>query len=324
MARKRLAHTPPAEAYPGRLLGTKVAGAYPRLQPAERRVADYVLAHPHEVTGLPIAALARHCSVSQHTVNRFCRSLGINGYPELKLALAQQLVIAASSLSEQGETPSGPEGIIAETFRLNAESLAATQDLGQTAELLAVARLIVRCRAVRWFGIGGSGAVCLDAAVRLRQLGIDAAAVPDPFNQVVEACWLGQRDVAVGVSHTGDSRPVVEAVRLARDSGAATVGITNFPASALTRVAQHVLLTASRRELTGASTTMVASRIAQLALADALYALVAVERAKRAGQAIDRIDEYVEANLRLRGSGAGKSRAGCRGVIHHARPDGAQ
>ncbi|HUT73964.1 MAG TPA: MurR/RpiR family transcriptional regulator [Armatimonadota bacterium] len=299
MARRSNPGTTSGETYPGRLLGTKIAGAYPRLRPAERRVADYVLAHPHQVTGLPIAALAQRCSVSQHTVNRFCASLGIKGYPELKLALAQHLVIAASSLSEQGDHPSTPEGIVAETFRFNIDSLKATLALEQKAQMRAIADLIARCRMVRWFGIGGSAAVCLDGALRLRQLGIDAAAVTEPFSQVVEACWLGARDAAVGVSHTGESRPVVQALQLARESGASTVGITNFPDSALSRGAEHVLLTASPREWSGASTTVVASRIAQLALVDAIYALVAVERTKRVGEAIDRIDEFVEANLRL-------------------------
>jgi DNA-binding MurR/RpiR family transcriptional regulator len=298
MARRGVSPAPAAERFPGRLLGTKIAGAYPRLQPAERLVADYVLAHPHEVTGLPIADLARRSSVSQHTVNRFCRSLGLKGYPELKLALAQHLVIAASSLSEQGGHPATPEGIVEETFRFNIESLRNTLALGQGAALRRVASRVARGRRVRWFGIGGSAAVCLDAALRLKQLGVEAEAVTEPYTQVVEACWLGKRDVAVGVSHTGESRFVVEALRLARQSGAATVGITNFPDSALGRAAEHVLLTASHRAWSGASTTQVASRIAQLALVDAIFALVALRRRPRASEAIDKIDAYVEANLR--------------------------
>jgi len=304
VARRGDSETRTGDPHPGRLLGTKIAGAYPRLQPAERRVADYVLAHPHQVTALPIGDLARRASVSQHTVNRLCRSLGLKGYPELKLALAQHLVIAASSLSEQGEHPGTPQGIIAETFRFNIESLRDTLALEQTMELRAVADVIARCRLVRWFGVGGSGAVCADAALRLKQLGVDAEAVSDPYNQVVQACWLGKREVAVGVSHTGESRPVVEALRLARESGAATVAITNFPGSSLADAAEHVLLTAAHRAWSGASTTVVASRIAQLALVDAIYALVAVQRTQRVTEAIDRIDAYVEENLRFRGKAA--------------------
>jgi len=302
MPRLRGTRRPEPEVYPGRLLGTTIAGVYPHLRPAERRVADYVFAHPHEVTGLPIAALARRCSVSQHTVNRFCRTVGVKGYPELKLALAQHLVLAASSLSPRGQRPSGVADIVAQTFRFNIESLESTLALGQSAELEATARLIARCRHVRWFGIGGSAAVCLDATLRLKHLGINADASSDLYDQTVEACWLGKRDVAVGVSHTGESKPVVQALQLARQSGAATVAIVNYPRSTLSQHADHVLLTAAHRAGIGASTTMMASRTAQLALVDAIYALVAVQRTKRPGDPTDRIDAHVERCIRGRQS----------------------
>jgi DNA-binding MurR/RpiR family transcriptional regulator len=288
-----------SDSFPGRLIGTKIVGVYARLQPAERRVAEYVLAHPHEVTGLPIATLAQRCGVSQNTVNRFCRSVGIEGYPELKIALAQHLVIAASQLSEQGEQAAGAEGIVREAFRFNISILENTLALNQTDMLQSVADLIARCRSVRWFGNGGSGIVCQDAALRLKQLGVDAEAVTDPYTQVVEACWLGKRDVAIGVSHTGESRAVVEALRLSRESGAATIGITNYAQSTLSQNAENVLLTASDKVPAGASTTAVASRIAQLALVDAICALVAIKRTRQVSTAIDRIDAYVDANLRI-------------------------
>lgn len=286
------------EFLPGRLIDTKIAGRYPRLGPAERRVADYILAHPHEITGLPIAALAKRCEVSQHTINRFCRSVGLEGYPELKLALAQHLVLSASLLSAQGAPADGPDGVVAQAFQFNINSLKATAELGQGEQFQGVAKLLARCRIVRWFGIGGSGIVCADAALRFRQLGIQAEAVLDPYGQTVDACWLSKRDVAVAVSHTGESRPTVEAIRLAHESGAETVAITNFPNSILASNVTHLLLTATGQQAVSPSTTMMVSRLAQLAVVDALYALVALERTKQVGAPVDRIDIAVEANLR--------------------------
>jgi glucokinase len=49
------------------------------LSPAERRVADHVLAHPRSALGDPIAEIARAAQVSQPTVIRFCRTLGCEG-----------------------------------------------------------------------------------------------------------------------------------------------------------------------------------------------------------------------------------------------------
>ena len=61
------------------------------LSPAERRVADHLLAHPRAALGDPIAEIARAAQVSQPTMIRFCRSLGCEGLSDFKLRLASGL-----------------------------------------------------------------------------------------------------------------------------------------------------------------------------------------------------------------------------------------
>ncbi len=61
------------------------------LNRSERKVADVILADPARATGLSIASLAQAASVSEPTVNRFCRSFEAKGYPDFKIKLAQSL-----------------------------------------------------------------------------------------------------------------------------------------------------------------------------------------------------------------------------------------
>ncbi|ODV10469.1 MAG: glucokinase, partial [Rubrivivax sp. SCN 70-15] len=67
------------EAGDGAAILGQIRRALPNLSPAERRVADHVLAHPRSALGDPIATIARAADVSQPTVIRFCRSLGCEG-----------------------------------------------------------------------------------------------------------------------------------------------------------------------------------------------------------------------------------------------------
>ena len=64
----------------------------PSLAPAERRVADAIVADPAAVVGMSIAELAERCDTSQATVVRFCKHVGFDGYPDLRLALASASV----------------------------------------------------------------------------------------------------------------------------------------------------------------------------------------------------------------------------------------
>ena len=66
-----------------------VRGAVPSLRPAEQRVAHAVLADPAGISESSITAVARLCNTSETTVLRFCRAIGLAGYPELRIALAR-------------------------------------------------------------------------------------------------------------------------------------------------------------------------------------------------------------------------------------------
>ena len=79
--------------------------------------------------------------------------------------------------------------------------------------------------------------------------------------------------MAVGVSHTGATADTVEALRQARQRGATTIALTNFPRSPITEVADHVLTTAARETTFRSGAT--ASRIAQLTVIDCLFIGVA-------------------------------------------------
>ena len=61
------------------------------LNRSERKVANVILEDPAAATSLSIASLAQAASVSEPTVNRFCRNFGAKGYPDFKIKLAQSL-----------------------------------------------------------------------------------------------------------------------------------------------------------------------------------------------------------------------------------------
>ena len=78
------------------------------LNKAERKVAEVILRNPQQATRFSIAALAQTAQVSEPTVNRFCRSFGVSGYPELKMQLAQSLASGAAYVSQAVEPDDGP------------------------------------------------------------------------------------------------------------------------------------------------------------------------------------------------------------------------
>jgi DNA-binding MurR/RpiR family transcriptional regulator len=79
--------------------------------------------------------------------------------------------------------------------------------------------------------------------------------------------------VALGISHTGASRDVCDAMEHAQAAGATTICITHQATSPITKVSHIKLFTAAKETAFGSDAT--SSRIAQLSIVDTLYAGIA-------------------------------------------------
>src|SRR5215475_15793816 len=66
----------------------RIRSLLPGLARAEQRVAQVVLDDPAAVAHRSITEVAEAAGTSETTVTRFCKAIGVGGYPELRLALA--------------------------------------------------------------------------------------------------------------------------------------------------------------------------------------------------------------------------------------------
>lgn len=256
-----------------------VRGALPNLRPAEQRVAELVLSDPAGVSESSITAVARRCQTSETTVLRFCRAIGLAGYPELRIALAR-----AALWEESGQAPGHPTtgqidpgdslaDVVAKITHADECAIADTAAALDLVMLEKAVAAVAQARRVDIYGIAASGLVGADLHQKLHRIGKISFVWSDPHLALTSAAVLESSDVAVGISHTGTTVDTLDALRVARTRGATTIAITNFTGSPIAAHAD-VLLTTATRETTFRSGAM-SSRIAQLAVVDCLFAGVA-------------------------------------------------
>jgi DNA-binding MurR/RpiR family transcriptional regulator len=263
----------------------RIRGALPGLQPAEQRVAATVLDDPAAAASLSIQALATQANTSTATVLRFCRSVGAEGYPQLRLALAGA---AAAEAALEPQQPAGDidaadslDQVIAKIVHNEARALAETGAQLDRFALRTAVDAIAGARRIDVVGIGASGLVALDLQQKLHRIGLMAFGWTDVHAALTAVALTGPSDVLVAISHSGTTTDVLEPVALATARGATTVGLTNFGGSPLATAAGVVLTTAARElPLRSAAT---ASRIAQLAVVDCLFVGVAQHSYDAAG-----------------------------------------
>jgi RpiR family carbohydrate utilization transcriptional regulator len=251
----------------------RIHGTYASLRAAEQRVADFILKHPEELIHLTVTELAEKTQTSESTVVRLCQKIGYKGYQEFKIMLARDLVGPTETVYEEIVSSDDIPTLKQKVFAANAQALKDTMEVLQDDELERAVLAIAKARRIEIYGIGGSAPLAFDAYHKFMRLGLNAVWLSDGDLMAMSSSLLGEHDVALGISHTGGSRDVCDAMENAQVSGSTTICITHRATSPITKVAHVKLFTAAKETLFGSDA--MSSRIAQLSIVDTLYAGIA-------------------------------------------------
>jgi DNA-binding MurR/RpiR family transcriptional regulator len=265
-------------------LVVRIVGLLPSLTPAEQRVARLVVADPAGAAAHTVTDLATAAGTSEATVIRFCRSVGVSGYPQLRLRLATEAG-RRSGPADPGDGALPPDADLARIIAAVAyEDALAVRETAERLDPVLCTRVVdalVRAGRIEVHGAGGSGFVAGELGRKLHGLGLPAAGWPDAPTAYAAADRLGPGDVAVALSHSGTTAQSVEVIRRARRRGSMTVALTTFPRSLLGRAAELVLVTATRETPDREGDN--AGRNAQLTVVDALVLGVTRRGVTRSG-----------------------------------------
>jgi RpiR family transcriptional regulator, carbohydrate utilization regulator len=267
----------------------KIRGAYSTLKKAEQRIAAAIFQNPEEVINLSVTELAEKSSASESSVVRFCKSLGYKGYYALKISLARELVVTPQQIYEEIGLKDDVSMIKHKVFQSNILALQETIKILNEKELEKAVEALYHANLVVFYGMAASAAVALDSAHKFLRINIRSVSYSDSHMQAISSSLLRNGDVAFGISHSGSSRDVVDALRIARQNEATTVCLTHHTKSPITKVADIKLYTAARE--TALRSDAMTSRIAQLSILDVLYVSVALKRYDLSLQSIERTKE---------------------------------
>jgi len=248
----------------------------PSLHEQEQKVGQYILSSPEEVVRLAIEDLAERCHASDTTIFRFCRKVGAAGYQDLKIRLAQGMAAARAPTYAVISDADTLSEIAAKAIQANVKALEDTLVVLDLPAVDRAAKVMLGARRVDIYGAGGGAIAALDLQYKLMRLGVRAVPHTDAEMQVVSATLLTAADVAVAISHSGESQDVARALVVAGRAGAQTIAITNHPGSPLAMAAQISLHTAAQESL--AYGYPLGARVAQVGLIDVLYSYMALMR----------------------------------------------
>ena len=223
---------------------------YDQLFDAEKKIAKFILNNPKKVVDMTVSELAEISGVSIASVSRFCRKVGLKGFAQLKISLAQELVDTHKSGEISNDIsvdniPQSLQNILANKIT----ELKQTVNLINTDEFREILEGIRDASRVQVIAVGNTIPVAIDAAFKFNELGIPTTAGTIWETQLSYSFTLGKGDVLIAISNSGESDKVLEAVKIANHNKAMTIGITNSPHSAIGEEVQYHITTATREKL---------------------------------------------------------------------------
>lgn len=189
----------------------------------EGKIADYVLGHSRQISGMSAETLAKATFSSKASIIRMCRKIGLSGYREFQIVLTARERLTA----RRDGVPASVTRDFADVIRAAADNCAervSEKDLRRAAGWIAYAR--------RAYVYASDLSTAVSVCHMLSSLGV-AAAVPGLFDAIPPGNL--SEDVALFLSHSADGlrglRPIMDALR-SRDCRVILIAPDGVPADA--------------------------------------------------------------------------------------------
>lgn len=255
------------------------------LNPAHRRIAERVLSAPADIKSIAIRDLAQQCEVSESSVTRFVREIGVPSFQKFKILVAEELSQGAGlppvpdrhvyeDITDEDDTAS----ILSKVSARYAITVSDTRAALSNVELERAVAAIEAADMLAFFAMGASLICVENALLRFMRVGKACQFFRDLGIRQVSTATLGPKALAIGISNSGRTISTVDSLREAKAQGATTLCVTSFPDSPITRHADIRLFTPTVTGVVGPAEyhESMVSKIAQLQVIDVLYSMYAV------------------------------------------------
>jgi RpiR family carbohydrate utilization transcriptional regulator len=278
----------------GRGVIPRLQKLFPSLKGALRDIAQVILDSPDTAVRSNVSKLAEKSNTSESAVVRLAQRLKYKGFRDLQINLAYDLGDGGKHIDDEeiGMTDS-LIAVAEKSYHANLSAITQSWETLDNAAYERAVQVLHRARVVHIFAQGANYSTGVDLCYNLMKLGLLCNVYNDSYMQAVASAISDKRDVAVGISHTGANRDVIEALSIMRQNGACTIALTARDPSPITRIAEISMYTSSKEIVFQGEP--LSSRMSLMYLVDILFLGVASMMGKFALTNLQQVKDALEA-----------------------------
>ncbi|SFR70229.1 MurR/RpiR family transcriptional regulator [[Clostridium] aminophilum] len=238
----------------------KIEANYSEFTNIEKNIAAFFLRDDY-LPGNDYTAdsVCRKLYVSPASLTRFSKKLGFTGYREF--------IYEYQSERRNRRPDSKDTEIVLDTYQ---EMLTKAYSLIDQDQIDRIIRSIRSHRRIFIYGLGSSGLAAQEFKNRFVRLGVDADAVVDSHSLLMNAARLGEEALVIGISYSGATEEVIDAMYKAVKRGGETILITSRNDNSFQELFNEVVLCAVKKNLEYGD--LISPQFPVLVLIDRIYA----------------------------------------------------
>lgn len=227
-----------------------------QLTPSESKIAEYFLFHSHSETDLSAQSVAKRLQVSESGLTRFAKKLGFKGFREF--------------IFHYGQPTVSESDFVQPVLSSYQELLNKTYSIVNMNQIHRVTQLLLNQSRVYIYGKGSSGLAAKEMKLRFMRIGLICEALTDDDMIKMNAGLIHSDCLVIGISVSGKTQVVLEALFHAKKQKAATVLLTGHSVPQYQEQFDEVLLIALKNQLDNGR--IISPQFPVLLVLDILYA----------------------------------------------------
>lgn len=243
---------------------TFIESKYEEFTEVEKIIADYFF--NIEDDDISSKTVASRLFISEAALTRFAKKLGFSGYREFSYQFK------ASKEKSFNRT----EGLKEPVFDTYQEILSKSYYLFDDRKFNKLVNQIIDRKRLFIYGMGSSGLLSEEFAQRIQRIGIDAEAIHDSHQLLLNHARISENCVVMGISYSGRTKEVINALKHAKNKGAYTVILSSINSENFNEIFDQVLPMALKKNLE--LSNIISPQFPGMILLDILYMKILKKR----------------------------------------------
>ncbi|MFC6323233.1 MurR/RpiR family transcriptional regulator [Companilactobacillus baiquanensis] len=218
----------------------------PQMSTTDKKIAQVIIENSEKVVDFTIAQLAHKADVSEASVSRFCKNIDISGFHQLKIKLAQ-----ISNQNDGFKSVNGSDLQKSLSNIIDNKSLEIRKTIENLSEedLKQILKILTDARIIQFTAEGNTYPVVEDAIYKFNQVGILAIGNSSWETSLAQTMNLNNNDVLIVISNSGESKELLEQIKVAHQKNIQVISITNRADSPIAKQSEFHLMTSVRQKV---------------------------------------------------------------------------